>query len=377
MIGDASKVWCYKEQYFIGIWIVRSTNQDSVQSLSRVWIFVTPWTAAHQTSLSITNSPSMLKLMSIESVMSSNHLVLCCPLLFLPSIFLSIRVFSNELLFAACSQSIRASASASFLSRNIQCWFPLGWTDWISLQSKGLKSLLQHHSSKASILRHSAFFMVQLSHPYMTTGKTIALTIQTFAGKVMSLLFNMLSRFVIAFLLRSKCLLVSWVQSPSNVTLEPKKIKSCHCFHCYILYLPEVMGLDAMILDNWMLSFKPAFSLSSFTFIKRLCFLPLGWWHLHIWLLVFLPAILIPACPSSNLAFRMTHSAYKLNKQGDNLQPWWIPFLICNQSVVPCPVLTVASWPAYRFLDLHTDFLSYRYNKKKKGKKCSPCDGSS
>ena len=154
-----------------------------------------------------------------------NHLILCCPLL-LPSIFPSIRAFSNESVLRIRCQSIVVSASASALSMNIPDWFPFGWTGWISLLQGTLKSLLQHHSSKASILRHSAFFMVQLSHPYMTTGKTIALTRQTFVGKVMSLLFNMLSRLVIAFLPRSKRLSISWLQSPSAVILEPKKIKS-------------------------------------------------------------------------------------------------------------------------------------------------------
>ena len=120
---------------------------------------------------------------------------------------------------------------------NIQDCFPLGWTGWISLKPKGLtlKSLLQHHSSKASILQHSAFFIVQLSHPYMTTGKTIALTRRTFVGKGMSLLFSMLSRLVISFLPRSKCLLISWLQSPSAVILEPKKLV-CHCFHCFPIF---------------------------------------------------------------------------------------------------------------------------------------------
>jgi len=145
----------------------------------------------------------------------------------------------------------------------------LGWisfrTDWLELHAvQGtLKSLLQHHSSKASILRRSAFFTVQLSHPYMTTGKTIALTIQTFVGKVMSLLFNMLSRLIIAFLPRSKHLLILWLQSPSTVILEPHKnsatVSTVSPFICH-----EVMGLDAMILVFWMLSFKPTFSLSSF-----------------------------------------------------------------------------------------------------------------
>ena len=134
---------------------------------------------------------------------------------------------------ASGGQSIRVLASASVLSMNIQNWFPLGWTGWISLQSKGLSSFLQHHSSKASILQHSDFFTVQLSHPYMNTGKTIALTRQNFVGKIMSLLFNMLSRLVITFLPRSKRVLISWLQSPSAVILEPPQNKVGHCFPIY------------------------------------------------------------------------------------------------------------------------------------------------
>ena len=143
---------------------------QSAQSISSVWLFVAPWTAAHQTSLSITNSWSLLKLISIESVMPSNHLILCHLLLLPPSIFPSISVFSMSQFFASDDQSV--GASASVLPINIQDW-SLGWTGWISLQSKGLSSLLQHHSSKASILQCSAFFMVQLSHPYMTTGNAM------------------------------------------------------------------------------------------------------------------------------------------------------------------------------------------------------------
>ena len=146
---------------------------------------------------------------------------------------------------------------------NIEDWSPFGLTGWISLQSKGLKSLLQQHSSKASILWHSTFFIVQLSHPYMTTEKTIALTRQPFVGKVMSLLFNMLSKLVIAFLPRRKSLLISWLQSPSAVNLEPPQNKVCHCFHCFPIYFPWSDGTR-------MLRFKSTFSLSSFTFIKRL-----------------------------------------------------------------------------------------------------------
>ena len=153
-----------------------------------------PWIPARQACLSITNSGSLLKLMSVESVTPSNRLILCRPLLLLPSVFPSIRGFTVSQFFTSGGQSTGISASVPPM--NIQDW-SLGWTGWISLQSKGLSRvfLFQHHSSKASILRHSAFFIVQLSHPYMTTGKTIALTRWTFVSKVMSLLFNMLSRF--------------------------------------------------------------------------------------------------------------------------------------------------------------------------------------
>ena len=184
---------------------------SSVQSLSHVWLFATLWTAARQAFLSITNSRSLLKLMSIEAVMPSNHLILCHPLFLLPSVFPSIRVFSKESVLHIKCQSIGASALTSVLPVNFQDWFPLGWTGWISLAvlQGTLKSLLQHHSSKASILWHSAYIMIQLSHSYTTTGKTIALTRWTFVGQVMSLLLNIMSRLVIAFLPRSKCLLIS------------------------------------------------------------------------------------------------------------------------------------------------------------------------
>ena len=172
---------------------------------------MTPWTAAHQASLSITNSQNLLRFMSIDSVMPSNHLILCCPLL-LPSIFPSIRVFSDESVlirwpkYWSFSFNIGPSNECSGLIS-----FRMDWFDLFAAQGT-LKSLLQHHSSKASILRCSAFFTVQLSHPYMTTGKTIALTRRTFVGKVMSLLFNVLSKLVITFLPRTKRLLISWLQ---------------------------------------------------------------------------------------------------------------------------------------------------------------------
>ena len=169
---------------------------------SRVQLFVTPWTAAHQASLSITNSQSLPKLMSIESVMPSNYLILCHPLLLLPSIFPSIRVFSNE--SALCIRwptYWSFSFNISLSNEHPRLISRMDWLDLLAVQGT-LKNLLQHHSSKASILWCSAFFMVQLSHPYMTTGKTIALTRWTFVGKIMSLLFNMVSRLVITFLPR-------------------------------------------------------------------------------------------------------------------------------------------------------------------------------
>ena len=184
-------------------------------------------TIAHQASLSITNSQSLLKLMSIESVMPSSHLILCCPFFLLPSVFPSIRVFSNESVVHIRWPkywSFTFSTSPSNEHPGLIS-FRMDWLDLLAVQGT-LKSLLQHHSSKASVLRHSAFLIVQLSHPYMTTGKTIALTRQTVFGKVMSLLFNMLSRLVITFLPRSKHLLISWLRSPSAVILKPSKIKS-------------------------------------------------------------------------------------------------------------------------------------------------------
>ena len=221
---------------------------QSVQSLSRVRLFLTPWTSARQASLSITNSWSLLKLMSIKSVMPSKHLILCCPLLLLPSIFPSITVFSNESVLCirwpkywSCSFSISPSNVYSGLIS-----FRMDWLDLLAVQGT-LRSLLQHHSSKASVLLCSAFFVVQCSHPYMTTGKTIALSRQTFAGKVMSLLFNMLSSLVLTFLPRRKCLLNLWLQSPSAAILvHPPQKKSLSPDLGYprsITILPRPMSL--------------------------------------------------------------------------------------------------------------------------------------
>ena len=229
-------------------WFKDSVQFSSVQSLSRVGLFATPWTTACQASLSITNSRSPPKPMSIKSMMPSNHLILCCPLLLLPSIFPSIRVFSNE-----SAHRIRWPKYWSF-SFNISPFnehpglisFRMVWLDILTVQGT-LKSLLQHHTSKASILWCSAILIVQLSHPYMTTGKTIALTRWTFVGKVMFLLFNMLPRLVITFLSRSKHLLISWLQTPPAVILEPKKIKSATVSTVSPSICHEVMGPDAVI----------------------------------------------------------------------------------------------------------------------------------
>ena len=256
--------------------ISHKVQYSSVQSLSRVRLFATPWIAAHQASLSITNTWSLPKPKSIKSVMPSSHLILCCPLLLLPPILPSIRVFSNESTLHmrwpndwSFSFSISPSNEHPGLIS-----FRMDWLDLLAVQGT-LKNLLQHRSSKASILWRSAFFTVQLSHPYMTTGKTIALTRRTFVGKVMSLLFNMLSRLVITFLPKSKCLLSSWLQSPSAVILEPKETKSDPVSTVPPSISHEVMGPDAMILVFWMLSFKPTFSLSFFKLSSRGFLVPL------------------------------------------------------------------------------------------------------
>ena len=188
---------------------------------------VTYWTASYQAPLFFAITPSFLKFTSLQSGMLSNHLILCHPLLLLPSIFPSIKAFSSELaLHIRWPEYWSFNFSISPFSEYLGLIsFRIDWFDLLAVQG-ALKSLFQHHSLKASILQCSAFFIVQLSHPYTTTGKAVALTILTFVVKVISLLFNMLSRFVIAFLPRSSCLLISWLQSPSTVILEPKIIKS-------------------------------------------------------------------------------------------------------------------------------------------------------
>ena len=195
--------------------------------------------------------------------MPSNHLILCHPLLLLPSIFPSIKIFSNESVL--CIRWPKYWSFSFDISPSNEhpglISFRMDWLDLLAVQGT-LKRLIQHHSSKASILWCPVFFIVQLSHPYMTTGKTIALTRWTFVGKVMSLLYNMLSRLVITFLPRSKCLLISWLQSPYAVIWEPKKIKSVTVSTVSPSICHEVMGSDAIILVFRMLSFKLAFSFS-------------------------------------------------------------------------------------------------------------------
>ena len=242
---------------------MKDAQFSSVQSLRSVRLFATQRTAAHQASLSITNSQSPPKPMSIELVMPSNHIILRRPLL-LPSILPSIRVFSNE--SALCNRwpkywNFSFSISPSNKHPGLIS-FRMDWLDLLAVQGT-LKSLLQHHSSKASVIQRSAFFMVQLSHPYMTTGKIITLTRRIFVSKVMSLLFNVLSRLFIAFLPRGKHLLISWLQWPSAVILEPQNIKSVTVFTVFPSIWQELMGPDTMILVFWMLRFKPTFLLSS------------------------------------------------------------------------------------------------------------------
>ena len=239
-------------------WKSHHRKFSSVQSLNCVWHFVTPRTAACQASLSITNSQSLLKLMSIESVIPSNHLILCRLLLLLPSIFPSIRVFSHE--SALCIRWPKFwSFSFNISPSNEQpglISFRMDWLDLLAVQGT-LKSLLQHYSSKAWILWHSTFFIVQLSHPHMTIGEIIDLMDiwWTFVGKVMSLLFNMLSSLVIIFLPSSKHLFISWLQSPSAVILEPPKIKSDTVstvfFHSFSIYLKWSDGTRCHNLSFW------------------------------------------------------------------------------------------------------------------------------
>ena len=279
-------------------------------------------------------------LMSIESAMPSNHLILCPLFFFCLQSFPASESFPVSQLFASGGQSIGASASVLPEEYSGLISFRINWLDVLAVQGT-LTSLFQHYSLKASIFHHSAFFIVQLSHSYMTAGKIIAWIIWAFVGKVVSLLFNTLSRFVITFLPGSRCLPGSWLRSPSTVILKPRKRKSVSAsFSLSVCH--EVMGLDAMILVLT-LSFKTLLSLFSFTLIKWFCSSSsLSSIRVvssaYLRLLIFLRAVLIPDCNSSSPAFCMTCSVYKLNKQ-----PCRTPFSILNQSVVPYRVLTVAS----------------------------------
>ena len=283
-------------------------DEDGVWEQEKAWfkfgsaaqlcpILWPPWIAGRQASLSITNSWSLLKFMSIKSVMPFKHLILCHPLLLPPSIFPSIRDFSNESVlrirwpkYWSFSFSITPSNEYSGLIS-----FRMDWFDLLAVQGT-LKRLLQHHSSKVPIFWDSAFIIVQLSHPHTTTRKTIALTRRSFVGRVMSLLFNMLSRLVITFLLRSKHLLISWLQSPSAVILEPPKIKSVTVSIVSPSICHEVMGPDAMILVFWRLCKKAGQRASVF----KLCLFP-NW---------------VPSCFTSPLPIPLSPSA----KTG--VQPW-------------------------------------------------------
>ena len=232
---------------------------SSVQSLSCLRLFAIPWIAACQASLSITNSQSLLKLMSIELVMPSNHLILCCPLLIPPSIFARIRVFSIESVlhirwpkYLSFSFNISPSNEYSGLIS-----FKIDWLDLLAVQGT-LKSLLQHYSSKASILQCSAFFIFQLWYPYMSTGKTIALTRQTFVGKIMFLISNMLSRLAITFLPMNKHLLISWLQSSSAWFWRNMYTILTHIYNYFYIYSSIALALilyhvvnSLILLQGW------------------------------------------------------------------------------------------------------------------------------
>ena len=241
-------MWNIQNRQILRDWkcLSATLQNGSVQSLSCIQHFVTPWTTARQASLSITNSRSPPKSMSVELVMPSNCLILCHPLLLLPSIFPSIRVFSNE--SALCIRWPKYWSFSLGIGPSNEhpglISFRIDWLDFHTVQGT-LKSLFQHHSSKASILLRSAFLIVQLSHSYMTTGKTIALTRQTFVDKVMSLLFNMLSRLVITFLPRNKAMAAITICSDSGA----QKNKVSHCFHCFPIYLPWSAGTGCLDLS--------------------------------------------------------------------------------------------------------------------------------
>ena len=265
---------------------------------------------SNQITLSSTISWSLVKFTFIESVILSNHLILYFPFPLCPQSFPATGFFLMSWFFISGGQSVRASASASLLPMNIQGWFP-GLAGLISLQSIGLSIVFQCHSLKACIFHLSAFFMVQHSHAYMTTGKTMLGLYGLLLAK-WCLCFSLCSLFVIAFLPRRKHLLISWLLSPSALILEPKKIKSVTASTFSPSICHEVMVPDTMIFLFLMLSFKPALSLFSFTLIKRLFSsssllairLVLS---AYLRLLKFLLAILIPVCDSYSIAFLLRY----------------------------------------------------------------------
>ena len=285
-----------------------------VHSLSCVWLFVTLWTATHQTFLSFAISLSLLKI----HVHWVNDAIRTSQPLLAPSLALSFSQHQDLFPWIDSLHQVAKVLELQFQHQSFQWifrvdFFRIDWLDLLAVQDS-LKTLLQHQSLKALIPQCSAFFMVQLSHPYVTTRKIIALSIPTFVSKVMSLLFNTLSRFAIAFLPRSKHLLISWLQSSSTVILEPKKMKSLTGSTFFPSLCHEVMVPDAMILVFWMLSFEPAVSLSSFTFIKRIFSSSLlsainVVSSVYLRLLIFLLTILILSWASFSPAFHMMYSA--------------------------------------------------------------------
>ena len=300
------------------------------RSLSHVRLFVTPRTAACLAPL--TSTISEFAHIYVGCVSDAiNHLILCCSLLLVPSVFPSIRVFSNESAFHIRWPKY-GSFSFSFGPSNGYSGLISFRTDWFNLLAfqETFKSLLLHHNLKASILQLSVFFVIQLWHPYMTTGKNIALTKWIFVGKVISLLFNVLSRFVIAFLPRSKHLLISWLQSPSAVILEPEKIRSATAstFLPYICH--EMMGTDAMILVFLNVSsqlFHSPLSPLSVSSLAPLCFQLLEWYYLHIrgdWYLSQQSWFHLVILPVWHFSWCTLHRS----KQGDSIQPWHTPFPI-------------------------------------------------
>ena len=281
--------------------------------------------------------------------MTFNHLILCRPVLFLPSVFPGIRVFSSELALCIRWHNYWSFSFSISPSNEYSGLISFKIDGLISLLSKGLSRVFSRNTVQK--LQFVGTQPSLWSNSHICTGKTIALTIWTFVGKVTSQVFNTPSRFVIDFLPRSKRLNFMAAVTGHGA----RKIKFVTVFNIYLSICHEVMGPDAMILVFWMFSFKLAFSLSSFTFIKRYFSSSLlsairVLSSAYLKLLIFLSATLIPAWDSSSQAFHIIYSAYKLNKQDDNIQPWCTPFPIWNQSVVPCLVLIVASWPAYRFL---------------------------